>query len=519
MKKTLLYIGVCLAVALTATAQEDKDHQFKVGKNLEVFTDIYKHLDLMYVDTLDADKVVGTGIQSMLKSLDPYTEYFPEEKQRDFKQFMTGKYAGIGALIRYNQQLKRVIIDEPYENMPAAEVGLKKGDIILSIDDEDVREKDNSYVSSHLRGDAGTRFVLKILRPSTNKKMTFKLTRRAIQLPFLPFYGVKDSIGYLNFNQFTDGSAKEIRRAVIDMKRQGMKGLVFDLRNNGGGSEQEASQIVNLFVPQDLTVVSNKGKVKRSNHDYKTTVEPLDTVMPLVVLVNGNSASASEITCGALQDFKRAVVLGTRTFGKGVVQTTMDMPYNGTLKMTIAKYYLPSGRCIHGTGVTPDIEVKADSLPNIAFYLVGARDSNEVLLNYELDYIAKHPTIASPSEFELSDADYEEFKQRVLASGFVYDRESEKCLKNLVELAKFEGYYEDVKEDLQALEKKLSHNVEKDLDYNKRILKQIIENGLVTAYYYERGAVEHSLCSDKQYQEAVKLLLSPEDYQKAIRKE
>lgn len=545
-----LLVLACLSVSADVMAQ-DADHNFKVAKNLEVFNTIYKNLDMMYVDTLDADEVVGNGVKAMLRSLDPYTEYYPEDKNKDVKMMLQGKYAGIGALIRYNFKLGRVCIDEPYENLPAAEVGLKKGDIILSIDGEDMTKRDNAYVSDHLRGEPGTTFELKIHRPSTGKDMKFKVKRRAIQLPAVPYYGMQSNgIGYLNLNSFTEGCGKAVRNAVIEMKKQGMKGLVFDLRNNGGGSEMEAVDIVNCFVPKGKLVVSNRGKMKQVNRDYKTRVEPVDTLMPVVVLVNGNSASASEITSGALQDFDRAVVMGTKTYGKGLVQTMIDLPYNGQMKLTTNKYYIPSGRCIQklnykhanggsteetadsliqtfytasgrpvkdGGGIEPDVEVKADSLPNIAYYLAGMRDSAEVLHSYEIDYIAKHPTIAPAAEFELTDADYEDFKQRVLASDFKYDALSEKSLDALEKVAKFEGYYDDAKPEFEALRKKLKHNLAKDLEYNKEAIKQILTNDIVTAYYYQRGAIQNTLRTDKQLKEAFRLLQNPEKYHATLK--
>lgn len=517
---------------------------------MEVFTAIYKNLDMMYVDTLNAGEVIGNGINAMLRSLDPYTEYYPENKVKELDRMLTGKYAGVGALIRYNQQLKRVVVDEPYENMPAAEAGLKKGDIILSIDDSTMTDKDVAYVSSRLRGEPGTSFILKVKRPSTGKTMRMKVTRRSIQLPYLPYYGLQENgVGYINLNAFTVNSARDVRRAFLDMRRQGMKGLVLDLRNNGGGSLQEAVDIVNMFVPKGIVLVQTRGKMTRVNKDYKTTVEPIDTLMPIVVLVNGNTASSSEITAGSLQDLDRAVVLGTRTYGKGLVQMPMDLPYNGQMKLTTSKYYIPSGRCIQainyrharggytehvpdsltkvfhtvggrevrdGGGIKPDVELKPDSLPNIAYYLAGARDSNEVLLNYEIDYLAAHPTIAPAKTFALSDADYEEFKRRVLKSNFKYDRETEKYLKDLVKLAKFEGYYEDAKPEFEALEKKLQHNVAKDLDYNKEAIRHIIESDLVAAYYYQGGAIQNGLRYDKQMKEAVRLIETPEDYRKIL---
>ena len=529
---------------------QNKDHNLEVAKNLEVFNSIYKHLDLLYVDTLNAKEVVGNAINGMLRSLDPYTVYYSEDKTNELRTMLTGKYAGIGSIIRWNSQISNSVIEEPYEGMPAAESGLRKGDVILSIDGESMKGKDNAYVSDHLRGDAGTTFELKIRRPSTGKEMRFKITRRSIQMPAVPYYGVlQGGIGYIKLNEFTENSAKIVRNAFIDMRHQQIKGLILDLRNNGGGSELEAANLVNLFVPKGVTVVSNRGKLKRANHDYKTTSEPIDTVIPIVVMVNGNSASAAEIVTGALQDMDRAVVLGTKTYGKGLVQMPIDLPYNCEMKVTTSRYYIPSGRCIQARkyrhndggsseviadstkrkfytlngrevldagGITPDVVVEGDSLPNIAYYLAAARDSNEVLLNYEVDYIAKHPTVAQPADFELSDEDYAEFKKRVLDSGFTYDRTSEKFLKDLEQLTRFEGYYDDAKPEFEALKKKLSHNVAKDLEYNKQAIKNIINNDLMAAYYFQRGATQNSLRHDKQMDEAMKLIADGERYAKIL---
>ena len=529
---------------------QNKDHNLEVAKNLEVFNSIYKHLDLLYVDTLNAKEVVGNAINGMLRSLDPYTVYYSEDKTNELRTMLTGKYAGIGSIIRWNSQISNSVIEEPYEGMPAAEAGLRKGDVILSIDGESMKGKDNAYVSDHLRGDAGTTFELKIRRPSTGKEMRFKITRRSIQMPAVPYYGVQQGgIGYIKLNEFTENSAKIVRNAFIDMRHQQIKGLILDLRINGGGSELEAANLVNLFVPKGVTVVSNRGKLKRANHDYKTTSEPIDTVIPIVVMVNGNSASSAEIVTGALQDMDRAVVLGTKTYGKGLVQMPIDLPYNSEMKVTTSRYYIPSGRCIQARkyrhndggsseviadstkrkfytlngrevldagGITPDVVVEGDSLPNIAYYLAAARDSNEVLLNYEVDYIAKHPTVAQPADFELSDEDYAEFKKRVLDSGFTYDRTSEKFLKDLEQLTRFEGYYDDAKPEFEALKKKLSHNVAKDLEYNKQAIKNIINNDLMAAYYFQRGATQNSLRHDKQMDEAMKLIADGERYAKIL---
>lgn len=548
MRKLLIYIFALLS--LPVAAQSDKDHNFTVAKNLEVFNAIYKNLDLLYVDKLPADTVIGNAVDAMLESLDPYTEYYPQAKGKDLKMLMTGKYAGVGALIRYSPKYKNVFIDEPYENMPAANAGLRKGDLILSIDDLSMEGKTTQFVSDHLRGDAGTTFMIKIRRPSTGKIMKLKITRGAIKMPAVPYYGLLDSgIGYINLNQFTEDCSKDFRRAFVEMKKNGMHKLIVDLRNNGGGLESEAVNIVNLFVPKDVTIVSNHGKVKRLDRDYKTTAEPIDTVIPIVVLVNNNTASSSEITAGALQDLDRAVIMGTRTYGKGLVQTTVDLPYNGKMKLTTHKYYIPSGRCIQainyrhdrggstehvpdslskvfhtlhgrevrdGGGIKPDLEIAPDTASNIQTYLMSVIDSTETVLDYIVSYVAKHPTIANPSAFELTDEDYEAFKQHVLKSGFKYDGVSEKILKELVKTAKFEGYYNDAKPEFDAIENKLKHNVAKDLDYNRDRIMQALASTIVSIYYYQRGTIEYTLKHDKQIKAAQKLLDNPAKYKEIL---
>ena len=548
MRKLLIYIFALLS--LPVVAQSDKDHNFTVAKNLEVFNAIYKNLDLLYVDKLPADTVIGNAVDAMLESLDPYTEYYPQAKGKDLKMLMTGKYAGVGALIRYSPKYKNVFIDEPYENMPAANAGLRKGDLILSIDDLSMEGKTTQFVSDHLRGDAGTTFMIKIRRPSTGKIMKLKITRGAIKMPAVPYYGLLDNgIGYINLNQFTEDCSKDFRRAFVEMKKNGMHKLIVDLRNNGGGLESEAVNIVNLFVPKDVTIVSNHGKVKRLDRDYKTTAEPIDTVIPIVVLVNNNTASSSEITAGALQDLDRAVIMGTRTYGKGLVQTTVDLPYNGKMKLTTHKYYIPSGRCIQavnyrhdrggstehvpdslskvfhtlhgrevrdGGGIKPDLEVAPDTASNIQTYLMSVIDSTETVLDYIVSYVAKHPTIANPSAFELTDDDYEAFKQHVLKSGFKYDGVSEKILKELVKTAKFEGYYNDAKPEFDAIENKLKHNVAKDLDYNRDRIMQALASTIVSIYYYQRGTIEYTLKHDKQIKAAQKLLDNPAKYKEIL---
>jgi len=551
MKRYIFAFTMLLAASLSVQAQKKSDHNFEVGKHLDIMNHVYKNLDLLYVDTINPKDVIGTGINAMLRSLDPYTEYYAQDETKNLRMMLTGKYAGIGALIRKHQKLNRIVIDEPYANMPAAEAGLKKGDIILSIDDEMMTDKEVGYVSDHLRGEPGTSFLLKIMRPSTGKMMSFKITRRNIKLPEMPYYGMREgNIGYINLNQFTEGCAKELRRAFVDLKKQGATSLILDLRSNGGGSEQEAVDILNLWLPKGITVVENKGKIKQACKEYKTRVEPVDTLMPLVVMVNGETASASEITSGALQDLDRGIIIGTRTYGKGLVQIPIDLPYNTNMKVTTSKYYIPSGRCIQainykkgsggyrehipdsltkvfytrngrevrdGGGIKPDLEVKADTIPNIAFYLsASGQDSTEVMFDYVVDYIAKHPTIAPAKEFHLADADWQAFKARVVESGFAYDPVSKKQFAELVKTAKFEGYYEDAKQTFDELEKQLNHNVAFDLDKHEKVLRQLVEQEIISAYYYQAGTIEAGLNYDKQLKAAENLLKSPEEYQKLL---
>lgn len=551
MKQRIVSFILFVSVAMSLSAQDVKNHNLEVAKNIEIFNAIYKNLDLMYVDTLNANEVIGTGINAMLRSLDPYTEYYPEEKQKDLKMLMTGKYAGIGALVRYHQKLKRVVIEEPYAGMPAAQVGLKKGDIILQIDDTMMTDKTVTYVSEHLRGDPGTTFVLKIERPSTGKKMTFKITRQNIKMPEITYYGMRpNGIGYINLNTFTGEPAKPMRRAFLDLKKQGATKLILDLRGNGGGSLPECVDIANMWIPKGVTLVETKGKIRRANTEYKTRLEPVDTLMPIVILVNDETASASEIVSGSVQDLDRGIIIGTRTYGKGLVQIpNIEMPYNGNLKLTTAKYFIPSGRCIQainykhsgggykehvpdsltrvfytkngrevrdGGGIKPDIEIKPDTMANITLYL-DRLDSTEVLLDYVVDYIAKHPTIAAPKDFHLTDAEYEDFKQRVVKAGFTYDQVSKKQYDELVKVAKFEGYYEDALAEFEALKAKLDHHdIARDMDRHREGIQHMIEQDIISAYYFQAGRVEAALEHDKTMKEAERILNTPGEYERIL---
>ena len=519
MKKRCILLITAGLLTVGAWAQEVKNHNLEVAKNLEIFNALYRNLDMMYVDTLDANKVVTAGIDAMLNTLDPYTEYYPEERQKDLKQMLTGKYAGIGALIRYHQRLKRCVIEEPYEGMPAAEVGLKKGDIILQIDDSLMTDKSTSFVSSHLRGEPGTTFLLKIERPTTGKTMTFKITRQTIKMPEITWYGMlANQTGYIALNTFTGEPAKQMRLAFVDLKKQGADKLILDLRGNGGGSLSECVDILNMWLPKGQKIVETRGKLKRANNEYRTRLEPIDTVMPLVVLVNKETASASEITSGALQDLKRGVIIGTRTYGKGLVQIpNIDLPYNANLKLTTSRYYLPSGRGIEmKDGLRPDVEVKPDTMANITLYL-DRLDSTEVVLDYVTEYIGKHQTIAPAVDFRLTDADYEDFKQRVIKAGFTYDQLSKKQFEEMEKAMKFEGYYEEAKAELEALKAKIDHHdLASDLDHHRDEIRQMLEQDIVSAYYYQGGQLQVGLRNDKTLQEAERILNTPGEYERIL---
>ena len=518
-------VGLNAQEAKNATPSPEqgvKNHNLEVAKNLEIFNALYKNLDLMYVDTIDANKAVTTGIDAMLRSLDRYTEYYPEERQKELKTMLTGKYAGIGALVRYHQRLKRVVIDEPYEGMPAQEAGLRKGDIILQIDDTAMIEKPVGFVSSHLRGEAGTTFMLKIQRPSTGKTMKLKITRRSIKMPEITWYGMRpNGVGYICLNTFTGEPAKAMRRAFLDLKKQGAEKLVLDLRGNGGGSLAECVDILNMWLPKDVKIVETKGKLKRSNNEYKTRLEPIDTVMPLVVMVNQETASASEITCGALQDLHRGIIIGTRTYGKGLVQVpNVDLPYNANLKLTTSRYYLPSGRGINmEEGIKPDVEVKPDTLSNIALYL-DRLDSTQVMFDYVVEYISKHSSIAPAKDFHLTDADYADFKQRVVKAGFTYDQMSKKQMGELEKAMKFEGYYDDARAEFEALKAKIDHHdVERDMDLHRDEIQQLVEQDIVSAYYYQGGELQVGLRTDKAIAEAERILNTEGEYERLLKGE
>ena len=539
--RKLLIAALLSGVSLTGNAQAKKEPTgFDVSRNLEIFADIYRQLDMFYVDTLSADTAIRWAIDGMLSEIDPYTVFYPGDDQDDLRRMATGRYAGIGALIRLHKNKDRAVIEEPYEGCPAQEAGVRSGDVILSIDGRDIKGWPVSKVSENLRGEPGTTFELRLERQGAKEPMALKLTRRQIQLPCLPWYGIVDTtaqIGYLLLTEFTDQSAREVRHALIDMKQQGMKRLIVDLRDNGGGSVSEAVEIVGYFVPRGSLVVSTKGKVPATCHEYLTPAEPIDTVMPIAVLVNGNTASAAEIVSGALQDMDRAVILGQRTYGKGLVQAVREVPYRGQLKFTTSSYYIPSGRCIQaydyrhrtadgaattlpdslthefrtrlgrpvrdGGGIQPDSILKVDSLPTMVYDLFAS----DALFDYVTDYVATHKTIAAPGRYHLPDSTYGTFCQAIASSGFTYNGRTVSALKSLRQLASIEGRLETAEAEFDALEEKLKENdLNADLLRFRRHIQPYLEAEIMSRYFYQRGAIQQHLQSDKEVRKAIETL-------------
>ncbi|WP_195374657.1 MULTISPECIES: S41 family peptidase [Parabacteroides] len=527
--------------------QAQKDNRFEVSKNLDIFNALVKEVEMFYVDSVDVEKTVRRGINSMLGSLDPYTEYYPEQEMDKLKMMTTGEYGGIGSYIRGRQE-GGVYIIEPFEGMPAALAGLQAGDRILAIDTVDVTEKSSDEVSNLLKGVPNTKMVLKIQRPNEKKPREVELLRKQILVDQVTYYGVRgDGVGYIYLKGFTDKSAQEVKNAFEDLKKNHqIKSLILDLRNNGGGLLESATQIVSMFVPKGKEVVSTKGKISQWDRTYRTANEPLDTVMPMAVLINGNSASAAEIVSGSLQDMDRAVLVGQRSFGKGLVQSTRELPYNGSVKITMSKYYIPSGRCIQqmdythrkadgsvaaipdsltsvfytskgrpvrdGGGVRPEFEIEEEEMPTMMYYLA----TDFVLLDFVTNWAQKHKTIPPVDEFTVSDEDFEAFKNYAKEKNFTYDRQSEKVLKNLKEIAKFEGYMNSDSTIFNELEARLTPNLDRDFELYKDQIKKLMASEIIKRYYFQKGELLESLKDDKVLEKAIEVLGNQELYNKTL---
>jgi carboxyl-terminal processing protease len=532
--------GICIPV----TAQVVENHNSKVARNLEIFNEIYKALDLFYVDTLAADTVIRWAIDGMLMKVDPFTGYYPADDD-DLRQMATGKYAGIGSIIRYHKKHDRVVIDEPYINTPSQDAGLKAGDIILTVDGKDIKGLMPTNVTDMLRGEAGTTLELRFQRPGEKEPRTVHITRRTIQLPAIPYYGIMDDgIGYINLNSFTSGCAREMRHALLQLMSQGAKALVLDIRDNVGGAINEAVDITNLFLPKGVKVVYTKGKQASMNHEYSTTTDPIAPDMPLVVLVNGMSASSSEIVSGALQDMDRAVIMGTRTFGKGLVQAIRDVPYRGELKITTGRYYIPSGRCIQaheynhdgsskiipdslrstfytkagrpvtdGGGIQPDSVILNDTLPTMIYDLV----QSDIFFDWATDFASRHPAIDATGEFHLTDSVYDAFCKYVEEAKFTYNRRSDEVMQLLRRVADMEGYLEDAEAEMKALEAKFAPDIHKDLQRMRKHIMPYLESEIIIRYYHQQGSIRHAIPKDKVYRSAVNLLRDTNAYQTKLK--
>lgn len=515
-----------------------KDNRFEISKQLDIFNALIKELEMFYVDTIDIQKTMRRGINSMLNALDPYNEYIPEDKMDELKQLTTGEYGGIGAYIRYRKG--GTIITEPFEGMPAAEAGLKAGDIILSIDAKGVKELPSDQVSELLKGVPNTKMKLKVQRPGEKKPREFEILRRRVIVDQVVYTGVyENNTGYIYLRGFTDKSAQEVKSAFEDLKKNhNITSLILDVRDNGGGLLESAVQIVNLFVPKAKEVLSMRGKASRRDRTYRTYKEPVDTMIPLAVIINGASASSAEIVAGALQDMDRAVLVGERSFGKGLVQATRNLPYGGKLKVTTSKYYIPSGRCIQqldythrnedgsagsvpdslttifytengrpvrdGGGLRPDFEIEEKKMPTMLYYLYADRDF--ILFDYVTDWANEHKTIPPVEDFIYTDEDYEQFKKYTIEKNFEYDRQSGKALMSLKKVAELEGFMNEDSTIFTTLEAKLSPNLERDLETHKAEIKRLISSEIVKRYYYQSGEIQQNLKEDKALQKALEVL-------------
>lgn len=530
----LLVVGISTGFLVT---QETRD--FRIAKNLDIFFSLFRELNTFYVDDIDPDKVIKSGIDNMLKTLDPYTVYFPESEADEFAIMTTGKYGGIGSLVRSSGEY--VVINEVYKGFPADKAGIKPGDLLKKVDGISLKGFTTDKVSEKLKGNPGTPINITIER--NGKESEYPLKREKIIMPSVPYYGMIDSkTGYIRFSSFTQNCTDDVRNAVNALKSKNVQQIILDLRGNPGGLLTEAVGVVNLFVAAGNEVVSTKGKVKQFDEDFKTSKQPVDEKIPLAVIINRGSASAAEIVAGALQDLDRAVIIGQRSYGKGLVQITRPLSYNTQLKVTTAKYYIPSGRCIQardfshpnedgsvgiipdslisefktrngrvvkdGGGITPDIESLPASLSQISSELF----MRNFIFDYATKYYWAHPDLKSPDQFAFTDQDYEDFKNFLIARKFNYKTSTEESLNELITNAKKEKYYEIHKELFDELQNDIAHNLEQDLTLFKSEISELIEDEIISRYFYETGAIAWTIKKDEQILKARDILNNQIEY-------
>jgi carboxyl-terminal processing protease len=545
IRRRLIIASLVLTTVFGIYAVRPNDNYFEISKNLEIFATLYRELNIFYVDEVQPGDMMKTGIDAMLQSLDPYTNYITESQIEDYRFMTTGQYGGIGSLIRSVDG--DVYISEPYEGFPAQKAGLIAGDKILRIDGKTLEDKDQEEISKLLKGQSGTSLTITYERRGEENEVELK--REEIKIPDVPYYGMlNDEVGYIRLTSFTQTASKEVKEAFLELKNEkGMEKLVFDLRGNGGGLLREAVNIVNFFVPKGQEVVSTKGRISEWEQTHKALNEPLDTEMPLVVLVDGGSASASEIVSGAIQDLDRGVVIGNRTFGKGLVQQTRDLQYNSKLKLTVAKYYIPSGRCIQkldyshkkengdveevpdsllkvfetangrkvidGRGIDPDIEIEEKELPHILISLV----SENLFFKYANEFFAEHPEIAEAAEFELTDEEYNEFREFLKDKEYSYITDTEKELEKLKEIAQEEKYWDMAQTEFEKLNDALNIKKNQDLMIFRNDISEVLKNEIVSRYYYQKGRIEATLASDEVVGEAKEVLADANRYNKILK--
>ncbi|MCI0751550.1 MAG: S41 family peptidase [Flammeovirgaceae bacterium] len=541
MKKVIqLALGVFL-IGVFLALRTPGERYFEIAKSLDIFATLFKEVNAYYVDEVDPKTLIRPGIDEMLESLDPYTDYIPEEELESFRTITTGQYAGIGALI--GRIRNKTVITHPYKNYPAYNAGIKVGDEIVAIDGKDVKGKPTQEVSTLLKGQAQTDVEVRVKRPGKKEDLVFKITREKISLDNVTYAGIIDStIGYIKLEDFTNNASREVTEALFDVKGKGARSLILDLRNNPGGLLHEAVNIVNLFIPKGKGVVSTKGRLTEWNKSYTTLNNPVDTEIPLIVLINENSASASEIVAGALQDYDRAILIGSKTFGKGLVQTTRQLPYNAQLKVTTAKYYIPSGRCIQaldyahrkadgsaekfpdslkrefktasgrkvydGAGLDPDITIERKYLGTITQELI----THQLFFDFATKYREEHPNLWDFEKFELNQADYDQFVAWVKAQDFKYTTVLEGQSEDLQNTAKEEQYYRDIQSQLTQLKAKIQENKANDFVRFKTEISEILKQQIAFHYSLNEGASKVSLNHDNDIATAKKLLLNEKEF-------